>query len=82
MPENHDPVNSGIHAGAVIKPVWRCTLEAVIKPVWRCTLEAVFKRVWRCTWRPLSSEFGDAIGGHDQATLEMHLEAIIRHVYR
>jgi hypothetical protein len=40
-------------------------------------LEAVIKRVWRCTWRPRSSEFGDALGGRDQGSLEMHLEAAI-----
>jgi len=49
-------VNSGIHAGAVIE------------------------RVWRCTWRRRSSEFGDAIGGRDRATLEMDLEAVVGRV--
>jgi len=29
------------------------------------------------TWRPKSSEFGVALGGHDRANLEMHLEAVI-----
>jgi hypothetical protein len=40
-------------------------------------LEAMIERVWRCIWRPLSSEFGDAFGGRDRASLEMHLEAKI-----
>jgi len=34
------------------------------------------------TPRPCSSEFGDAVGGHDQATLEMDLEAVIKRVWR
>ena len=67
-PENDNGVNSGIHSGAVIEQVSRCSLEAVIE------------RVWRCTWRPRSSKFGDAIGGHDRVTLEMHLEAVIGQV--
>jgi hypothetical protein len=40
-------------------------LEAEIKLNLEMHLEAVIERVWRCTWRPLSSEFGDALGGHD-----------------
>jgi hypothetical protein len=64
--ENNHQVNSGIHYGAIIEPVWRCTLEAVIEIV------------WRCTWRPQLSEIGNAIAGHDQATCGMHLEASIR----
>jgi len=39
-------------------------------------LEAVIERVWRCTWRLSSSEFGDALGGHDRAILEEYLEAV------
>jgi len=38
--------------------------------------------VCRCTWRPLSSEFGDALGGRHRAGLEMHLEAVIERVWR
>jgi len=67
-PQNDNGVNSGIHSGAVIERVWRSTLEAVIE------------RVWRCTSRPRSSDFGYAIGGHDRATLDMHLEAVIRQI--
>jgi len=33
--------------------------------------------VWRYTPRPWSSEFEDALGGCDQVSLEMHLEAIM-----
>jgi len=32
--------------------------------------------VWRCTWRFQSSEFGDALGGHNQARLEEYLEVV------
>jgi len=40
-------------------------------------LEAEIERVWRCTWRLRSSELRDALGGRDQASLEMHLEGMI-----
>jgi hypothetical protein len=40
------------------------------------------ERVWRCTWRPGWSEFGDALGGRDRASLEMHFEAVIERVWR
>jgi len=55
----------------------------------RANLQAVIEGVWRYTWRPWSSEFGealgggdrvelkDAVGGRDQVSLEMHLEAMI-----
>ena len=36
--------------------------------------EVVIERVWRCTWRPRLSELPDALGGHDRASLDMHLE--------
>jgi len=36
-------------------------------------LEAVIKRVWTCTWRPRLSVVRDVLGGHDQASLEIHL---------
>jgi len=39
--------------------------------------EVVIKRVWRCNWRSRLSELGDALGGRDQVSLEMHLEAEI-----
>jgi len=53
-------------------------LEAAIERVWRYAVgghdhansEAVIERVWRCTWRPRLSEFGDALGGRDRASLE------------
>jgi hypothetical protein len=32
-------------------------------------LEAAIERVWRWTWRPRWSEFRDAIGSRDRATL-------------
>jgi len=36
----------------------------------------VIERVWKCTWRPLASEFGVALGGHDQGRLEEYLKAV------
>ena len=38
--------------------------------------------IWRCICRPLSSEFGDALGGNDEASLEMHVEAMILRTWR
>jgi len=40
-------------------------------------MEAVIEQVSRCTTRPRFSELRDALGGHDQACLEIHLEAEI-----
>jgi hypothetical protein len=34
------------------------------------------------TRRPYSCEFGDALGGHDHACLEMHFEAVVMRVWR
>jgi len=45
-------------------------------------MQAVIERVWRYTGTPWSSEYGDALGGRDQASLEMHLEAAIEPVWR
>jgi len=42
----------------------------------------VIERVCRCTWRPQLSECGDIFGGRDRASLEMHLEAVIKRVWR
>lgn len=39
-------------------------------------MHAVIERVWKCTWRPLASEFGVALGGHDQGRLEEYLKAV------
>ena len=39
--------------------------------------EAVIKQVWRCNWRWRLSELRDALGGHDQASLEIKLETEI-----
>jgi len=39
--------------------------------------KAVIERVWRCNWRPRFSELRATLGGHDRASLEMHLEAEI-----
>ena len=41
-------------------------------------LEAVIERVWRFSWRLRSNELRDAHAGRDQASLEMHLEAMIK----
>jgi len=52
-------------------------LEAEIKLNSEMHLEAVIERVWRRSWRPRSREFGDALGGRDRASLELHWEAVI-----
>jgi len=44
--------------------------------------EAVIEQVWRYTWRLWLSEFGDAHGGRDWASLKMHLEAVIMRTWR
>ena len=49
---------------------------------WKMCLEAVIKRVWRWTWRLRSSELREALGGRDQARLEMHLEVEIEWTQR
>ena len=41
-------------------------------------LEAVIEPVWRCNWRPRLSDLRDALGGHDQGSSEMHLQAVIK----
>jgi len=38
--------------------------------------EAAIDRIWQCTWTPWSSEFGDALGGHDLTRSKEYLEAI------
>jgi len=43
-------------------------------------LEALILRGKRCTWRPWSSKFGDALWGRDQASVEIHFEAVIEQV--
>jgi hypothetical protein len=40
-------------------------------------LESLIMPVWRYTQRPSSCEFGDALGDHDGASLEMHLDALV-----
>jgi len=37
-------------------------------------LEAGIGCVWSCTWRPYLSEFGESLGGGDQARLDMYLD--------
>ena len=39
-------------------------------------LESVIVRVWRYTWRLRSSEIGDALGGCDRASLEIHISTM------
>jgi len=38
--------------------------------------EADIDRTQRCTWNPKSSEFGEALRGHDQSILEKYWEAV------
>jgi len=45
-------------------------------------LEAVIEPVRRYTCRPWSSESGDILGGRDQASFEMHLQAMIEQDWR
>jgi len=40
-------------------------------------LAAVIERGWRCNWIPRLSELRDALGCHDRASLDMHVEAEI-----
>ena len=39
-------------------------------------LQAVIEQVWICTWKLRSSEFGDALGGHDLANLQAVMERV------
>jgi hypothetical protein len=39
--------------------------------------DAVIEQVWRCNWRLRLSELRDALGGRDQASVEIHLQAMI-----
>jgi hypothetical protein len=41
-------------------------------------LEAVFKPVGTYAWRMKSSQVGDALAGRDRASVEKHIEAIIK----
>jgi len=51
-------------------------LRGCVRASCEIPFEAVIERVWRYTWRVRSSEFGDALGGHDRARLEQYLEAV------
>jgi len=44
-------------------------------------LEAVIEQVWRFNCRPTLRELRDALGGHDQASLEIHREDVIEQVW-
>jgi len=46
---------------------------------WVMDYDAVSEQGWRYTWKPWSSEFWDTLGGRYQASLDIHLEAIIEH---
>jgi len=45
-------------------------------------LETGIEWTLRCTWRPGSSEFGDAHGGHDCANLQAVIERVWRYTWR
>jgi len=78
--------------------LWLCeqkmNLEAVFNWVWRLTWRPGSTWTKRCTWRQWSSKFGaayedrncvklrDALGGHDWASLEMHLQVMMERVKR
>jgi len=65
-------------------------LDAMIEQGWgyalggqdRANFQAVIERLWRFTGRLRSSEFGDALGGRDRSTLEMHWEAEMKWTQR
>jgi hypothetical protein len=40
-------------------------------------LQIVLKYTWRNTWRQQVSKLRDALGGHNGASLGIHLEAMI-----
>jgi len=76
-PEDDDRVNSEIHSEAVMEHSGNALGGRD-----GANLEAVIERVERYTWRPLSSEFGDTLGGRYRASLEIHLRAVIERVWR
>jgi len=45
-------------------------------------LQAVLGGNSRCPWKWWSSELRDTLWGHDWASLEMHMEAVIEHIWR
>jgi len=45
-------------------------------------LETEIEWTQRSTWRPGSSEFGDALGGHDRANLQAVIERVWRYTWR
>ena len=51
-------------------------------PPWPLYLRTPAVASWRCAWRLWSSEFGDAPGGRDRASLEIHLEAVMEQEWR
>jgi len=61
------------HRTTAVAP-WRCTWSSMSE----MHLETEIEWTQRCTWRPGSSEFGDALGGHDCA----NLQAVIRRVWK
>jgi len=79
-----DRASLEIHLEAVIERVWRyalgahdcANLQAVIEWVWRYTWRPRSCELRRCTSRLWSIEFGDAFWGCDQASLELHLQAM------
>jgi len=86
--ENDDRVNSETHTEAVIAGVWRYTwsrtpsvLGDTLEGPYRVNLEIhseiVIEWVRRCISTQCSCEPGD----HEQASLEMHLEAVIKRVW-
>jgi len=56
--------------------------EAVIERVWRYTWRPRPSWTQRCSGRPRSSEFEDALGGHDRANLQAVIERVWRYTWR
>jgi len=67
----------------------RCTCRSWLRELWDplgdhagANLQAISERVWRYTLRPWSSDFGDALGRRDWASVEIHSRAMIERDWR
>jgi len=67
-----------MHLEAVIKCSWRYTWRPWLNEFGDMHLEAMI--LW--TFRPDSSKFGDALGGHDRANLQAVFEPVWRYTWR
>ena len=72
-----DRASMEIHMDAVMEGVCRCTSRLQSSEL-RDALWNRDKVNWRLTWRPWSCE----LAGHNRASLEIHLEAMMERVWR